>query len=76
MPEQKKVRKGYYKKLVKEHGEFVLDYSEFSLKNGYPCWFVGRGRVAGDTAPIPSGLHKTPAEAWKAAAIALRLAKE
>jgi hypothetical protein len=39
-----------------------------------PCWFVGRGRVPGNTQSIPSGLHKTPREAWRAAAVALGLA--
>lgn len=63
-----------YKYLVKAHGEFVLDYSEWKRKAGEASWFIGRGRVAGNTSAIPSGLHKTPREAWKAAAIALKLA--
>jgi hypothetical protein len=63
-----------YKYMVKAHGDFVLDYVE-SFRGVKPCWFVGRGSVAGNTTPIPSGLHATPREAWKAAAIALGLAR-
>jgi hypothetical protein len=63
-----------FKRIVKAAGEFVLDYSESAASDGdSPCWFIGRGRVAGNTSPIPSGLHYTPREAWKAAAIALGL---
>ena len=62
-----------YKALVMSSGEFVLDYVEY-VKPGEPRWFVGRGRVAGNTAPIPSGLHKTQKQAWKAAAEVLGLA--
>jgi hypothetical protein len=66
-----------FKYLVKAHGPFVLDYVESFKARGIPCcWFVGRGTVAGNTVPIPSGLHKTPRAAWRAAAIALGLAKE
>ena len=60
-----------YKYAVKSLGDFVLDYSEYCRNQGHPCWFIGRGRVAGNTSPIPSGLHRTPREAWKAAALAL-----
>ncbi len=64
-----------YKHLVKAHGDFVLDYLESRRRVGLlPYWFIGRGRVAGNTSPIPSGLHNTPREAWKAAAEALGLA--
>lgn len=62
------------KKFVKAQEDYVLDYSELRRAQGEPQqWFIGRGRVAGNTAPIPSGLHKTPRQAWKAAAITLRL---
>ena len=64
-----------YKSAVKKMGTFVLDYSEFFRAAEKPCWFVGRGRVAGNSSPIPSGLHATPRQAWKAAYVAL-LAKE
>lgn len=63
-----------FKYLVKSAGEFVLDYSECMRKQNAPSWFIGRGRVAGNTQPIPSGLHSTPRAAWQAAAIALGLA--
>jgi hypothetical protein len=63
-----------YKYAVKALGEFVLDYSEHFRQEGKPSWFIGRGTVAGNTQPIPSGLHRTPREAWKAAAIALGVA--
>lgn len=63
-----------YKYAVKAAGNFVLDYSEVMRGKGEPCWFIGRGRVAGNTSPIPSGLHATPREAWKAAAIVLDIA--
>jgi hypothetical protein len=63
-----------FKHLVKAHGEFVLDYVEACKATGRPYWFVGRGRAPGNTSPIPSGLHKTPREAWRAAAVALGLA--
>lgn len=65
-----------YKHLVKAAGEFVLDYSEHMKSRGEPYWFIGRGQVAGNTTPIPSGLHSTPREAWKAAAVSLGLVKE
>ena len=61
-----------YKYIVKASGDFVLDYVE-SFKGIQPCWFIGRGRVAGNTSPIPSGLHSTPLQAWEAAAKALGL---
>ena len=65
-----------YKSLVQSHGDFVLDYSEFFRNRGHKmCWFIGRGKVAGSTSPIPSGLHATPQKAWKAAAVALGLTK-
>lgn len=63
-----------YKYAVKAVGDFVLDYSEYMRNTGAPCWFIGRGRVAGNTSPIPSGLHSTPRKAWEAAAIALKVA--
>lgn len=63
-----------YKKLVQDSGEFVLDYVE-SRSAGQPRWFVGRGRVAGNTAPLPSGLHATPRLAWYAAAQKLGLTR-
>jgi hypothetical protein len=69
----KKVSKSY-KYLVKAQGEFVLDYSEYFRREGKPHWFIGRGRVAGNTTAISSGLYKTPREAWRAAAIALGVA--
>jgi hypothetical protein len=69
----KKISK-MYKYKVKSMGDFVLDYSEISRNQGRPCWFVGCGRVAGNTSPIPSGLHSTPRAAWRAAAIALGVA--
>ena len=68
-----------YKKAVHAHGEYVLDYVESfrGLRNNdgtlRPCFFVGKGRVAGNTAPIPSGLHTTPRKAWQSAAIVLKL---
>lgn len=62
-----------FKYLVKAHGEFTLDYSESMRDAGRPAWFIGRGRVAGNTAPIPSGLHHSPRKAWEAAAKALNL---
>lgn len=58
------------KAAVKAKGEFVLDYVE-SFRGIRPCWFIGRGRIAGNTSPIPSGLHSTPRQAWRAAEIAL-----
>lgn len=61
------------KYLVKASGDFVLDYSEFMRLRGDPQWFIGRGRVAGNTTPIPSGLHSTPRQAWEAAAKRLKL---
>ena len=63
-----------YKGIVKQHGEFVLDYSEIARNRSEPQWFIGRGRVAGNTSPIPSGLHATPRQAWRAAAFKLGLA--
>jgi hypothetical protein len=60
-----------YKNAVKKMGNFVLDYVESLRGTGQPCWFVGRGRVAGNTSPIPSGLHSTPRKAWRAAFVAL-----
>ena len=69
----KKVSKSH-KYAVKALGEFVLDYSESMRSSGRPQWFIGRGRVAGNTQPIPSGLHETPRKAWQAAAIALGVA--
>jgi hypothetical protein len=63
-----------YKYAVKACGEFVLDYSEVMRDADKPYCFIGRGRVAGNTSPIPSGLHRTPREAWRAAAIALGVA--
>jgi hypothetical protein len=60
-----------YKNAVKKMGDFVLDYVESFRTIGKPCWFVGRGRVAGNTAPIPSGLHSSPRKAWRAAFVAL-----
>ena len=69
---QKKVSKKY-KYLVKSHGDFVLDFSEFMRNKKAPCWFIGHGTCAGNTNPIPSGLHSTPREAWRAAAVALGL---
>ena len=63
-----------YKKLVQKSGEFVLDYVESFRHAGRACWFIGRGRVAGNTSAIPSGLHPTPRQAWKAAAEVLGLA--
>jgi hypothetical protein len=62
-----------FKHLVKSTGDFVLDYSESRRWAGLSAWFIGRGRVAGNTTPIPSGLHKTPRQAWEAAAKALKL---
>lgn len=65
-----------YKSLVQSHGDFVLDYSEFHRNKGSKnIWFIGLGKVAGNTFPIPSGLHATPRQAWKAAAVALGLTK-
>ena len=64
-----------FKYAVKAHGDFVLDYVESFRKAGRDCWFIGHGRVPGNTEPIPSGLHKTPRGAWKAAAAALGLVK-
>jgi hypothetical protein len=61
-----------YKKAVKATGDFVLDYVE-SFRGKQPCLFIGAGRVAGNTRPIPSGLHATPRKAWKAAAQTLGL---
>ena len=61
-----------YKKAVQTYGDFVLDYVE-SFRGKQPCFFIGRGRVAGNTTPIPSGLHATPREAWRAAAYKLNL---
>lgn len=61
--------------IVKSAGDFVLEYSEYQRALGNPCWYIGRGSVPGNTTPIPSGLHSTPRLAWKAAAIALGLAK-
>ena len=72
MKKQIKKASKSYKYAVKALGEFVLDYSEFSRKQGLPSWFIGRGRVAGNTTPIPSGLPNTPREAWGAAAYELR----
>jgi len=69
----KKISKEY-KYKVKSMGDFVLDYSEHLHSQGKPAWFIGRGRVAGNTSPIPSGLHRTPREAWRAAAVALGVA--
>lgn len=65
-----------FKFLVQTHGDYVLDYSEHMKAQGKPCWFIGAGRVAGNTTPIPSGFHETPRKAWYAAAIALGLAQE
>jgi hypothetical protein len=62
-----------FKYLVKAHGDFTLDYSEFMRNAGCSAWFIGRGRVAGNTTPIPSGLHHSPRKAWEAAAKALNL---
>lgn len=59
-----------YKYLVQAQGDYVLDYVE-SFRGRRPCWYIGRGKVAGNTTPIPSGLHSTPREAWRAAAVAL-----
>ena len=70
--ESKKASKSH-KYAVKASGDYVLDYSEAMRNAGFPHWFIGRGRVAGNTQPIPSGLHRTPREAWKAAAVALQL---
>ena len=61
-----------YKKAVQSKGEYVLDYVE-SLPLNEARFFVGKGRVAGNTNPSPSGLHHTPRQAWKAAAKALKL---
>jgi hypothetical protein len=61
------------KQLVQAHGEFVLDYVEHFKRQGFPSFYVGRGKVAGNTSPIPSGLHNTPAQAWKAAASVLEV---
>jgi hypothetical protein len=61
-----------YKKAVQAKGEYVLDYVE-SLPLTEARYFIGKGRVAGNTSPIPSGLHETPRQAWKAAALALKL---
>jgi hypothetical protein len=64
-----------YKKAVQAHGEYVLDYVE-SLRFAEahpPCWFIGKGRVAGNTSPIPSGLHPSPRLAWQAAARILKV---
>lgn len=69
----KKVPKRY-KYAVKEQGEFVLDYSEVARMNGMPQWFIGRGKVAGNTTPLSCGLHRTPRLAWKAAATLLGVA--
>lgn len=63
-----------FKYIVKARGEFVLDYVESFKRQGIPCWFIGRGHVPGNTTPIPSGLHNTPRQAWKAAAQALGIA--
>lgn len=64
-----------YKKAVQAHGEYVLDYvgANCTAWGDPPCWFIGRGRVAGNTVPIPSGLHATPRQAWQAAAVTLKL---
>lgn len=69
--EQKK-RRGSYKQQVQATGDFVIDYVE-SVPPGQPRWYVGRGRVAGNSSPIPSGLHTTQRMAWKAAAEVLGL---
>jgi hypothetical protein len=61
-----------YKKAVQSKGDYVLDYVE-SFRGIRPCLFIGRGRVAGNTSSIPSGLHSTPRKAWEAAAMALKL---
>ena len=61
-----------YKYMVKAHGGYVLDCVE-SFHGKKPSLFIGRGEVAGNTMPIPSGLHATARQAWEAAAIALRL---
>ena len=60
-----------FKRAVQKRGSYVLDYSELCRSLGLPCWFIGKGRVAGNTAPIVAGLYKTPREAWKAAALTL-----
>lgn len=60
---------------MKAAGDYVLDYSEHMRRVGELCWYVGRGRAAGNTAPIPSGLHRTPREAWAAAAVVLGLGR-
>lgn len=60
-----------HKYAVKALGDFVLDYSEVMRDQGRPFWFIGRGTCAGNTQPIPSGLHHTPRAAWKAAHEAL-----
>ena len=70
--ESKKASKSY-KYAVKASGDYVLDYSEAMRRVKAPCWFVGRGTCAGNTHPIPSGLHNSPRKAWEAAAKALKL---
>ena len=70
--ESKKASKSH-KYAVKASGDYVLDYSEAMRDAGRPHWFIGRGRVAGNTQPIPSGLHHSPRKAWEAAAKALNL---
>lgn len=66
----RKIKRGG-KAEVKALGSYILDYSEVMRNQDKPCWFIGKGRVAGNTAPIPSGLHSTPRAAWRAAAIKL-----
>jgi len=66
----KKLKRSF-KARVQPMGEYVLDYSESLRERGLPCWFIGKGRVAGNTTPIPSGLHATPRQAWKGAYVAL-----
>ena len=61
-----------YKSAVKAKGDYVLDYVE-SFLGRRPCYFIGKGRVAGNTTPIKHALQQTPRQAWKAAAMALRL---
>ena len=61
-----------HKKAVKLKGDYVLDYVE-SLPLTEARYFIGKGRVAGNTSPIPSGLHLTPRKAWQAAAKALNI---
>ena len=66
-------REQSFKRLVQNHGDFVLDYVECKKNSGEPCWFVRRGIGREFPATFPSGLHNTPRQAWEAAAKCLKL---